>query len=248
VAERNAERERVAALQARLDAYERSTEAEKQALKEDRKTPATTNELVAPDPDASDENGNLLYPLGEYDSQYLADRVDYLFKQKEQEAEAKRVEMDERSRIINARTELQQNWETRLREAEQTEEMADIRENAAVLISEIQDMVSPEQGDYLATTIMQMEQGPEVLYFLANNIEVAQSIAGQDAISATIALGALQERFRFMKEGRETGNPAPKVSKAPEPPKHVNRGSNGQFETPDDTTDLDAFARKFLKK
>lgn len=244
IAERNAERDRVAALQARLDAIE----AAKAPKPEDTPTPAAAPEEAAPDPDERLEDGSLKYPLGEYDAQYLADRVDYLFQKKEQEAEARRAQAEADNQIISARTTLQQNWETRLQEAEATEEMKDIREAGAVLVSELQDAISPEHGDYLATTIMGMEQGPEVFYFLANNPDVARVIASQDAISATIALGAIQERFRFAKEGSENGNQKPRVSKAPEPPKQVNRGSNGRFETPDDTEDLDAFARKLFQK
>lgn len=240
VAERNAERDRNAALQARLEALE----AAAQAPKEETKTPAATNELVAPDPDERLEDGSLKYELGEYDAQYLADRVDYLFAKKEQEATAARAQSERDNEIVTARKELQTAWEAKLQEAEATEDMKDIREAGAVLVSELQDVVDPDTGDYLATTIMGMEQGPEVFYFLANNPDVARVIATQDAITATIALGALQERFRFQKEQAENGNPKPRVSKAPEPPKQVNRGSNGRFETPDDTEDLDAFARK----
>lgn len=239
IAERNAERDRVAALQARIDAIEAA-----QAPKpENTPTPAATNELVAPDPDELLEDGTLKYALGEYDAQYLADRVDYLFNKKEQELETVRKQKASEEEYVSARVELQNTWETKLQAAEANEDMKDIREVGAVLVSELQDVVSEERGDFIATTIMGMEQGPEVFYFLANNPDVAFSIAKQDLISATIALGAIQERVRSKKEP-ENGNPKPRVSQAPEPPKQVNRGSNGRFETPDDTEDLDSFARK----
>lgn len=244
VAERNAERERAAALQARIEALE----AANAPKKEEVQTPAAAPEDDAPDPDAKNEDGSLKYPLGEYDAQYLADRVDYLFAKKEQEAEARRVQADEQNKIINERTQLQTTWETKLQEAEKNEDMADIRESAAVLISDLQDKISPEHGDYLATTIMQLEQGPEVLYFLAQNPDVAEAIASQDAFKATIALGGLNERIRYEKLAQENGNPKPRQSKAPEPPRNVNRGASGRFEVPGDTEDLDAFARVFLKK
>ena len=241
VAERNAEREEKRQLLARLEALEAS-----KVKTEDTPTPATANELAAPDPDARNEDGSLKYPLGEYDPLFLKDNVNYLFAEKQRELEAKTVQEN----TIQERVKLQSTWDAKLAEAEKTEEMADIREAGAVLISELQDTLDPQFGDFLATTIMSLDQGPEVFYFLASNPDVAKAIAKQDAIHATIALGGLNERIRFDKQTQETGNTKkpPRVSQAPEPPQTVNRGNTATFDVPDDTDDLDAFADKFYAK
>jgi hypothetical protein len=213
---------------------------------ETTEAPAATNENGAPDPDELNEDGTPKYPLGEYDPNYLRDNLRHIFAEEREAERRQQEEENRRKQIVDARTELQVSWESKLQEAEGREEMADIREAGVNLVEALSDL-EPTYGDFLATTIMGMEMGPEVFYHLANNVDEARKIADAGGIAATIALGALQERIRASKN-QENGNPKPRVSKAPEPPTNLSRGSHGRFETPDDTDDLDAFAEKLFGK
>lgn len=213
---------------------------------EEPKTPAAANDTGAPDPDEKLEDGSLKYPLGEYDPAYVRDNARFILKQEMDAIRAEQEQEEARRKVVDARTELTTAWENKLQEAESSEEMADIREVGLNLVESFSDL-DPEYGDFLATTIMGLEMGPEVFYHLATNLDEAREIADAGGIAATIALGALQERIRAGKEPKDGINvKKPKVSKAPEPPKNFNRGSSGRFEVPDDTDDLEAFSEKFF--
>ena len=104
-----------------------------------------------------------------------------------------------------------------------------------------------QYGDFLAQAIMSMDNGPDVLYYLAENKDEAKRIVESGATKAVISLGRLEARFDTSEETKPT--PRQKVTKAPTPPQHLNKGSAAvkQAVTPD-TDDLDAFEAEFFKK
>lgn len=226
---------RADALEARLQALEANNKTE-------NKEPAPIKEEAsAPAPDDVDENGELKYPLGEYDPKYIRDLTRHTIAQ---EREAERIREDERKQATEAEAiqqEIAVQWQAKIEAVK--EDMPDFQEKGAELENTFRNL-EPAYGQYLATTIMTMDKGPEVLYYLSNNIEEAHKIANLGPTQATIALGRLEARF-FSESGN---NRTVKVSNAPEPPPSLNKGRKVSRDIPDDTDDLDAFSAKFFKK
>lgn len=239
IGERNAARAALDELRAQLE----ELKAPKPVEKKEPEAPSVAP-TGAPDPNAVDENGEAVYPLGEYDTKFLEDRVNWLFANKEAEQERKRAEQEALNRQQAELAALQTGWKAKLEAAEKTEEMAGIRDKGMAMLQELDSLMDEKHGEFIGKTIMGMEKGVEVFNFLANNLDIARHLATLDTVNATITLGAIQERVGK----REGNNVNTRVSKAPEPPKITSRGSNGRFETPDDTEDLDAFSSKFFVK
>jgi hypothetical protein len=107
------------------------------------------------------------------------------------------------------------------------------------------DGIDPAYGDYLASVIMSMDYGTDVLYHLASNIEEAKKISRMDAARATLALGRLEARFALHDQEKQQKL---KVSEAPKPPARLNKGTATVRNIPDDTDDLDLFAKKLYGK
>ena len=89
---------------------------------------------------------------------------------------------------------------------------------------------------------MSLEHGPEVLYYLSDNLDEARKIVQSGSVRATLSLGELNAQFKGKQKQQV------KVSKAPEPPETRLRGSTGKFAVSPDTDDLTAFEQSFFKK
>lgn len=202
--------------------------------------PANTLDTSAPDPDAVLDNGEPKYPLGEYDPAYIRDLTKFTIAQERAEAEKKAAEEAAKREQEQARIALATEWEGKLEKVEA--ELPDIRTKAATLEDTFSSL-DPAYGEYLATAIMSLDHGPEVLYYLANNLKEAKSIVAMGPAKATIALGVLEARF----QGDSTPEAKPRQSSAPTPPPR-NRGGATVVSVRADTDDLDAFEREFFKK
>ena len=132
------------------------------------------------------------------------------------------------------------NWETRLQETEK--EIPDIREKGAK-VGETFATAAPEMAEYLSGAIMSMEEGPQVLAYLADNPQEARVLATADPLNATLQLGAL--KAAFVSKGSSEGGTPPKVSNAQEPPPQVNKGTSGKVSIRPDTDNLEDFAKLF---
>lgn len=204
----------------------------------------------APDPDAKDKDGNPVYALGEFDPLYIQDITKFTFKSELEAAQRKAYEEQERQaemayqqRLQAERDELQVNWQEKLDAAE--EEHPEIRENLVEFVGSFQNL-DPQYGEYLAATLMQLDNGPEVMLHLSQNIGEAQDIVAQGPYAATIALAKLDARFeKTASEGPKSNK---KVSKAPAVPPSPTRGQRVNTEVPADTNDLSAFERVFYNK
>lgn len=200
----------------------------------------TDTSFVAPSKDDLLESGEAKYPLGEYDPKYIEDLTKYsiLKNQREIQAEAdKRIESERQSIADQA---LQSQWQEKLSKAK--ENLPDLVEKSNQLEDTFRDL-DPTYGEYLAKTIMQMDNGPEVLHYLGSNIEEAQEIASSNPTRATLALGRLEAKIAASK----TRVPK-KVSKAPKPPRTLNRGSSVSKSIAPDTDDLAAFEQMLFRK
>lgn len=235
------EAERLAvAEKARADAAEAELARLKAGVKEPEQkvsTPVVTE--GEPRPDEVNADGELKYPLGEFDPNYVRDLARFTFRQERQAAETERQQADAQRQAEEAKAALNAQWQAKVEAVKET--IPDIRE-AGVVLDEAFDSIDPQYGEYLATTIMTMDHGPEVLYYLANNIEIAKQIANAGPLNATLALGELQAQFK------SKDKPAPKITAAPEPPSARARGTGGKFDVADDTDNLDAFEKKFFGK
>lgn len=209
-------------------------------------TPAPKAEVVdtGPAPDDKNEDGTDKYPLGEFDPGYIRDLTKHTL-QEEQKAFAARLEQEKAELARDAeRAALQSAWQEKLVPAQ--ERYPDFHEKGEQLLDTFSE-IDAAYGEYLSSTIMSMDYGPDVLYYLASHPDEAQTIVKAGPALATIALGRLEAKFAFAEEEKQKARP--KVSKAPVPPVHTNKGSAvAHIETPDDTDDLDAFAEKLFKK
>jgi len=196
-----------------------------------------------PSPDDLNEDGSDKYPLGNYDPNYIKDLTKYAIESEHKAAKERQEQEAVEQAKQNYERDLVNSWLEKLEAAKET--YPDIIESNNRLENTFKD-IEPNYGKYLAATIMSMDYGTDVLYYLSNNLEEAQKIVQSGATKATMALGRLEDRFASAAQEKQKARP--KVSKAPPPPPS-NKGSAAAIaEVPDDTTDLEAFSKKFFKK
>lgn len=200
----------------------------------------------APDPEAVNEKGELIYPLGKYDPDFIRDVTLYSVDQKIQAKEEERKQQYIAAQIAQAQQALAQDWGQRL--AEKEKEVPEIRENIQNLVGTFQNL-DPAYGEYLAMSVMQSDYGPEIMEYLSQNIGEAQKIVASGPAAATLHLGRLEAYFasakaRPVEEDKRNEN---LVSNAPLPPGQVTRGRKGQSTVRGDTKDLTAFEREFYQ-
>lgn len=231
---REAERERDAVL-ARLEALETKQNTET--------APEKSTVDDTPQPTDLNEDGTDKYPLGEFDPAYIRDLTKHTLKV-EREEYLKLEAQDERERAAKAeQIALEASWNVQLESAK--ERYPDLIEKGQQLVSTFEG-IEPAYGEYLTTTLMSMDYGMDVLYYLANNPAEAQKIVDSGARKATVALGRLEAKFAAADEEKETIRP--KVSKAPTPPERLNKGSAPASSVSPDTDDLDDFEKLLFKK
>lgn len=237
------EKARVAEEKAAADvaALKRQLDEALSKLQPVKETPAPKSEKDPnePSPDAVLEDGSDKYPLGEYDPAFIRDLTRYSFQKEIEAQKAADAANAERRAIEDEQNKLETEWAGRLETAK--EKYPDMLEKNKNLLDSFQGL-DPNYGNYLATTIMNLEYGPDVLYHLANNVDEAKAIVNAGAAKATVLLGRLEARFAFQNEDKKEQKL--KVSKAPTPPERLNKGSMVTKEIADDTDDLEAFTAK----
>lgn len=234
--------ERANALEARLAALEAQKETEQ------KEAPSLREQLPAeaPSPDAKDENGEPLYELGEFDPKFIRDLTKFTIEQETAAAKARAEQEAQEAQVKAAQEELKTKWIDNVAKAEA--ELPDLREKLADMGRTFEG-IDPNYGEYLASTIMSSDVGPEIMYYLSQNIDEAQKIVASGPVAATLALGRLEATLMKSSSGQEAKRNTKQVSKAPEPPEDIERarGRGGRFVVAPDTDDLDAFEREFLK-
>ena len=236
---REAERREAALLQ-RLEALE---SRDKEVAKEEpiqAKLPQG-----APTPDAVNEKGEPLYPLGEFDPLFIRDLTKFTIAEETKAAKAAEAEQTQAKELAKAKEELRTSWNQKLDSVE--EELPEIRENIVDLVETFQEL-EPAYGEYLAMTIMQSENGPQIMDYLSKNIGEAQVIVASGPAAATLAIGRLDARLARARPNEEEKRNQKKMSAAPAPPAQATRGRKGQATVRPDTDDLNAFERVFYEK
>lgn len=221
----------IAQLRQELEDFKKSTQPVK-----------ATVETQEPTPEAVDANGDPIYPLGEFDPQYIRDLTRFTLNQEREKVQAETAEAQRQTAEQEAHQALQTNWNDRLATA--SEAHPDFLEKGRELLNGFNNLDQNYAG-YLSTVIMSMDKGTDVLYYLANHPDEATAIVNSGAQKATLALGRIEAQF-FQDEQLA---PKTKVTKAPAPPQVRARGTNGAFiEVAPDTDDQDAFEATFFRK
>jgi hypothetical protein len=240
--QRERARER-AEFMARIEALETTTRKDSA---EDQSSIKKQLPQGAPTPDALDEKGDPVYPLGQFDPQFLLDITNFSIDVKTKEIEDRRAQEIARTALAAEQAALVTDWQDRLTKYE--EEVPDVRDHIEDLTDTFKD-VQPQYGEYLATTIMQCENGPAIMEYLSQNIGEAQKIVASGPSAATLAIGRLDDKLaKVAVRANEEEKRNKKISgSAPPPPQQVRGSSKGRTSTRPDTTDLAAFKREFLK-
>lgn len=225
---------------ARLETQKREFEARLAALE---KPPAIEQKTNEPTPNDKKEDGTEKYPLGEFDPQYIRDLTRFTLEAERVQANQK-AEIQARERQMQEqRSQLQSSWNSKLQTA--TQEYPDLVEKGQTLINRFTNL-EPTYSQYLTDTLMEMDHGPEVLYYLSSNPDEAIKIINSGAKKATLALGRIEARFAEVAAQKLAAKP--KVTKAPTPPPVRARGTNGAFiSVAPDTEDLNAFEQEFFR-
>lgn len=223
LAAEKAEKEEMRRRLEQLEAGKAKPEAKPTAV-----TPAGDNfGLVEPTADDLDDNGDPKYPLGSFDPNFMRDlnRYDraveraYEVKIAEQRATEAAVQAEEQKLFTE--------WNEKLTEAEKVSPK--LREKAQNLIDTFTD-ANPQHMQTLAKTIMQLDNGPSVLEYLADNLDEADKIVGMKTDRALLYLGRLDGYF--VKETEEEEKIVPvKATAAPRPPASLARGQGAKKQT-----------------
>lgn len=208
-------------------------------------TPAVETQAAYTGPDPADKNddGTDKYPLGEFDATYIRDFMKYSFQQEDEARNIREEERRQQAAVEQERNALAEGWREKLGPAQ--ERYPDFQEKGQNLVQAF-DGIDQKYGEYLTGTLMSLEYGPDVLYYLANNMDEANKIVAMGPTKAAIAMGRIEAKFAMADAEKQVARP--RVSKAPTPPP-TNKGSAAAIvEIPDDTDDLDAFTAKMFKK
>lgn len=246
VRDREEERRERLALQAKLEELinkQNEPEPKKEAPKVDTPT-ADQQQDEGPQPGDLNEDGSEKYPLGEFDPAYIRDMAKHVINAEREAMKREQEQQEQIRREQEAAQALQEQWNQKLEPAK--ERYPDFMEKGEQLAVAF-DGIDQAYGDYLTSTIMEMEHGPDVLYYLANNLDEAKAIVNSGARKATVALGRLEAKFADASEERKQARP--KVSKAPEPPSRLNKGTSAvKPSVKGDEDDLESFEQVFFKK
>lgn len=199
---------------------------------------------AGPQPDDLNDDGTDKYSLGEFDPTYIRDLTRHTL-QEEREAMKVQEQATVREQALESqKNALQSDWQEKLGPAQ--ERYPDFQEKGQELISSF-DGIDQTYGEYLTATIMSLDYGTDVLYYLANHPDEAKTIVASGPTKATVSLGRIEAKFANAEAEKQLARP--KISQAPTPPAHVNRGSApAKVSVSADTDDLDAFSSEFFKK
>lgn len=202
------------------------------------------NKSAEPTPLDQNEDGTDKYPLGEYDPLFIRDLTRFTLESERTQAKIRDEQERQQREIETQQTTLVESWNEKLNPAK--EKYPDLIEKGTELINGFNDL-DPSYAQYLTNLLMSMDQGPDVLYYLANNRDEAVKIVNSGAQRATLALGRIEAKF--VEAEQEKQKAKPKVSQAPPPaPQARGTGGGGRVSVEADTDNLDAFEKEFFRK
>ncbi len=235
--QRQAERERDEALR-KLEEATKPTKPESGKEVGD----STAAPTGGPSPTDKNEDGTDKYPLGEFDPNFVKDTIQHVLNEELKARQEKEAQAQKLTEEQQYRANLQDTWNTKLVDAQ--ERYPDFQEKGEQMIA-VFEGIDDAYGQYLTDTLMEMDAGPEVFYYLANNLDEAQNIVNAGPRKATIALAKLEAQLAGTPVNKA---PAKKVTKAPTPPPQLKGSAAAKSTVSLDTDDLDAFSKVLFKK
>lgn len=225
----------------RAEEAERLLEAERKTKtegsnKEQKETVEETNEQSkAPHWDDEDKDGNKIYPLGQFDPKFNADLVRYTIQEENAKLEQQRTQSEQQRKAREAEAAIEREWTEKLAPAQ--ERYPDFQARGQELIDQFTDL-EPAYAKYLTDTIRSIDNGPDVLYYLATNPDLANEIVRKGAVHATVALGRISAQFE--KEGTNETPTRTKVTNAPPPPPRTRGNAPPKAKNLDDLDDFES--------
>ena len=223
----------------RIAVEERLLELERKATDKVVEKPSEST-LKAPSHDEKLEDGSDKYPLGEYDPDYILALHKHAAETTRYELAAEIQKQQEEAQKTALVNEVVSTWNTKVVEA--SERLPDLQERADALEDQFAGY-DPQIVESLAMTIMSLDNGPDVLYYLSENPEEAREIA-KGGPRALVMLGRLDSMVQPKAKKVEPV----KVTEAPEPPPSRSRGVQGRFTPSADTDNLEDFEKVFYQK
>lgn len=224
--QRAAERE-ASALRTRLDALERRLDA---GLTQ--QPPRANNNSNSGDespPNSAD------YQYGELDPRYISDLSRYETLKTIREEDTRRAQAQQQHRENAGRAEMA----TKFREFE-SDGLARY-DDFAEIVTEPANRGEWALSPLLASLILDSEHGPDIAYHLASDRKEAKRVFELTPAKQAAWFG--QREAVLSAETPAAGNPALRVSRAPESPRRQARGSGSRQPASPDTTDFAAFER-----
>jgi len=219
----------------------KTSELPKTGEEEKPKSKENNEEIKPPHWDDEDAEGNKIYPLGQFDPKFNSDLVRYTIREEQQQFQKQQAEKEQARKIQEAEKAVQQQWEEKLAPAR--ERYPDFQERGQELIDQFSDL-EPNYAKYLTDTIRSIDNGPDILYHLASNPELANEIVRRGPALASVELGRLSVQFDT-NDGPKTKNTSrTKVTNAPPPPP-TTRGTSAPKKK--DLDNLDDFESVFFK-
>ena len=229
------------------EAERRAEEAERRAEEAERnrkpveeskeQKPVTTDTgPKAPHWDDEDSEGNKIYPLGQFDPKFNADLVRYTIQEENKRLEEQRTQTEAQRKAAEAERVVQQAWEEK--RAPARERYPDFQERGEELINQFSDL-EPNYAKYLTDTLRTIDNGPDVLYYLASNPDLADEIVRKGAATATIAFGRISAQLE--KDAPSNTTPTrTKVTNAPPPPPKARGTAPPKTKNLDDLDDFES--------
>lgn len=205
------------------------------------KKAAENTVTTGPTPTDKNEDGTDKYALGEFDPQFIRDTVQHLLDSDKNAQKEMETQLAKQREYDSSRAAIQSSWNEKLVDVQ--ERYPDFREKGEQMLS-VFEGIDDAYGQYLTDTLMDMDAGPEVFYYLSNNLEEAKEIVDAGPRKATISLAKLEAQLA----GSPTKIKAVKTTKAPTPPPRLKGSSVSKGAISPDTDDLDAFSRELFKK
>lgn len=222
-----------------------AAKAKPETADEPQNTTKTSRELVEPTADDLNEDGSLKYPLGEFDPKLLRDLTRY--DRAVERAHEEKVAAETRAEAAKAQEldALQTQWNDKVVTAK--EQYPDYVEKGQALLEELSD-IPQDYAVYLTTSLMNMEYGPDVFYYLAEHPEEARVIVNSSPEKALTRLGRIEARFEIAADERSGKETKLRTTNAPAPAPR-NKGSNATPPAVDlENADLDAFAQELFPR
>ncbi len=201
--------------------------------------------LIEPTADDTLEDGSPKYPLGEFDPKLLRDLT--RFDRAVERAHEEKVNAQTKAEQAQAEkfNTLQVEWNGKVESAKEV--YPDYVEKGQDLLNSLQD-IPQDYAVYLTTSLMNMDYGPDVFYYLAEHPEEARDIVNSSPEKALTRLGRIEARFETAAQERSGKETKLRNTNAP-PPAPRNKGSNAQAPSVNlADASLDDFEREFFRK